>query len=135
MASTAARSNLDIVQEMYSAFNDGDVETVLGHMDPDVEWIEPEGSRYAGTHRGPEAVTKNVFASVTEDIEAFAALPKRFIDGGDTIVVLGTDRGTVRSSGESVEIPFAHVCDFRDEQLIKFVDYTDTVAWQQAVGA
>ncbi|WP_348613581.1 nuclear transport factor 2 family protein [Halobaculum rarum] len=133
MASTAARSNLEVVQEMYSAFNDGDVETVLGHMDPDVEWIEPEGSRYAGTHHGPEAVTENVFAPVMEDMETFAADPERFIDGGDTIVVLGTDRGTVRSSGESFETPFAHVCDFRDGQLIKFVDYTDTVAWQQAI--
>ncbi|QZP36477.1 nuclear transport factor 2 family protein [Halobaculum magnesiiphilum] len=135
MASTAARTNLEIVQEMYSAFNDGDVETVLGHMDPDIEWTEPEGSRYAGTYRGPDAITEHVFAPVMEDMEPFAAVPERYVDGGDTIVVLGTDRGTVRSSGESLEAPFAHVCDFRDGRLVKFVDYTDTAAWQQAIGA
>jgi len=135
MASANATSNVEIVEEMYAAFNEGDLETVVGMMDPDIEWIEPEGSPYSGTYRGTDAVVENVFQRVLEDIEDFEVATEQFIDGGDTIVVVGTARGTVMASGKSLNVPLAHVCDVADGRLTRFVDYTDTLRWQQALGA
>lgn len=135
MASAKAKSNLEIVREAYAAFNEGDIETVTGIMDADVEWTEPEGSPYSGTYDGPDAVVENVFARSMEDVEGFEVATDRFIDGGDTIVVLGTARGTVMRSGKSLNVPFAHVCDLEDGRMTRFVDYTDTHRWQQAFSA
>lgn len=135
MASATAKSNLAIVQEAYAAFNEGDVETVVGIMAPDIEWTEPEGSPYSGTYRGPDAVVENVFEPSLEEIEGFEVATERFIDGDDAIVVLGTARGTVSESGKSLDVPFAHVCDLADGRMTRFVQYTDTYRWKQALSA
>ena len=53
--------NREAVQAMYDAFARGDLPAVLGGLDAQVEWIEPEGAPYGGTFRGPDAVLQNVF--------------------------------------------------------------------------
>lgn len=134
MASAAAKGNLEIAQTMYDAFNSGDLETVMNHMADDVEWVEPAGSRFAGTHRGPDAILQNVFAPVMEAMETFEAKPERFIEDGDTIVAIGADEGVVAETGESLTAKFAQVCEFEDGKLVRFENYTDTHAWEQAYG-
>ncbi len=63
-----SEENVNIVRQGYDAFNRGDVDTVMGIMDPNIEWQEPdvEGLPDRGTHHGSEAVASNVFASVVE---------------------------------------------------------------------
>lgn len=39
-------SNVDVVKNTYEAFARGDMETVLGAMDPKMEWREAEGNPY-----------------------------------------------------------------------------------------
>lgn len=126
---------MEIVREMYAAFNEGDAATVLGHMDARVEWTEPDGSPYAGTFVGPDAVAENVFARLATELEGYEVLPERFVDGGDTVVVLGTNRGTARATGTPFDIPFAHVCEFEGGKLTRFVDYADTHVWRRALAA
>ena len=135
MASSTSKSNLEIVQEAYAAFNEGDIGHVTGVMDADIEWTEPEGSPYRGTYRGPNAVVESVFTPSAEDIEDFEVATDSFIDGGDSIVVLGTARGTVRATGKSLNAPFAHVLDLEDGRMTRFVDYADTHSWQQTLVA
>lgn len=129
--STTAKTNLQIVQDAYAAFNEGDIESVVAMMDEDIEWVEPEGSPYSGTYHGPNAVIENVFGPSVEEVEGFEVVPDRFVDGRDCVVVLGSARGTVAETGKSLDIPFAHVCDLRDGRMIRFVDYTDTHIWHQ----
>jgi ketosteroid isomerase-like protein len=46
------------------AFERGDIGSVLGAFDPEIEWFEPEveGLAYGGAHRGLEAVANEVLA-------------------------------------------------------------------------
>ena len=37
-------SNVDLLQGIYEAFGRGDVDTVLGAMDPAIEWRQAEGN-------------------------------------------------------------------------------------------
>jgi hypothetical protein len=39
-------SNVQLVREAYEAFGRGDISTVLGMMDPGIEWREAEGNPY-----------------------------------------------------------------------------------------
>jgi uncharacterized protein len=57
-------SNVEVIQGMYAAFERGDIGSVLGAFDPEIEWFEPEveGLAYGGTHRGLEAVANEVLA-------------------------------------------------------------------------
>lgn len=132
---SSQQQNVDIVREGYEAFNEGDIDTVLERFDENIEWIEPERSRYGGTYHGPDAVVENVFEPTLSDVDDLQVEPDRFIDGGETVVALGHFRGTVAESGEDVEIPFAHAIDLADGRFVRFQNYTDTAQFERALEA
>lgn len=119
--------NLEVVRETYDAFARGDIEAVLASFDEDIEWVEAEGGPYGGTYHGPEAVVENVFARLGEEWEEFVVEPDRFVVDGDTVVALGTYRGTYAATGESFEAPVAHAWDLEDGRITRFQQYVDTV--------
>ena len=134
MATTAQRSNVEIVEQAYEGFNSGDIESVLETFADDVEWIEPAGARYAGSYRGPASIAEGVFANTATDYEGFQATPHRYVDGGDTVVVLGELTGTTRETGTEIAVPFAHVCELENGRMVRFTDYHDTETIRQAFG-
>lgn len=89
----------------------------MATMAKHIKWIRLEGDIYGGTYHGPEAVLDNVFTPCLEDFEDFQVDTNEFIDGGDTIVVLGTFRGMHRTSGKPLDVLFAHVCELEDGQM------------------
>ncbi|MDX1745297.1 MAG: nuclear transport factor 2 family protein [Halobacteriales archaeon] len=130
MAATTHRSSAEIVRNAYEAFAEGDMEACAALMAPEVEWFEPEGSRYAGTYTGFEAILEHVFEPSMEDIVGMEVHPDQFIDCGETVVVLGNFEGMGPESGDHFSIPFAHVCACEDGQITEFRNYTDTAAWR-----
>jgi len=57
-------SNVEVMRGLYDAFGQGDIPTVLGGMDPDIEWREAEGNLYQPScepWRGPDAILENLF--------------------------------------------------------------------------
>lgn len=132
---TTQKSNVEIVEGLYDAFNQGDIETTLAGFADDITWIEPEGSPIAsGTFHGRDAVMENAFGPLDELYESFKVSVDRFIDGGDTIVMEGSHRGTT-SDGDIHEIPAVHVIDILDGKVQQFAGYEDTALGQQLLEA
>ncbi len=129
--------NSDIVKGLYAAFGKGDVPAVLGAFDPGIQWNEAENFLYAdrNPYVGPQAVAEGVFQRIVSDVDGFTVAPEHFIDGGDTIVVEGRYRGTMKSTGTRVDAQFAHVWHLRDGKVIRFQQYTDTKQWASAAGS
>jgi len=128
MAATT-QSNVETVEKVYRGYNEGDIDSVLALMTDDVEWVEPEGFVFGGTHHGPEAVLEHVFEPSMAKYESFSVEPERYVDCGDTVVALGTFHATTEA-GESIESPFAHLNEVHDGHVTRFVNYTDTALWQ-----
>lgn len=126
-------SNLNSVQGVYEAFAKGDIPAVLGFLSSDVDWTEAEGFPYGGTYTGPNAVLEGVFMRLGTEWESFAVVPDEFIDGGDTVVVLGKYRGTYKATGKSFQANFAHVWKVREGKAVKFVQYVDTLIVHRAL--
>ncbi|HEX5733278.1 MAG TPA: nuclear transport factor 2 family protein [Blastocatellia bacterium] len=126
-------SNLNLVQGVYDAFAKGDIPTVLGFLSSDVAWTEAEGFPYGGTYTGPDAVLEGVFMRLGAEWEVFAAVPDEFIDGGDTVVVLGKYSGTYKATGKSFQANFAHVWKVREGKAVRFVQYVDTLIVHRAL--
>ena len=126
-------SNLNAVQGVYDAFAKGDIPSVLGFLSHDIDWTEAEGFPYGGTYIGPNAVLEGVFMRLGTEWEGFAAVPDEFIDGGDTVVVLGRYIGTYKATGKSFQANFAHVWQVREGKAVRFVQYTDTLLVQRAL--
>ena len=126
-------SNIDSIKQLYQAFAKGDVPTVLGVLSPEIDWTEAEGFPYAGTYHGPRAVLEGVFMRLGSEWNGFAAVADEFIDGGDTVVVLGKYSGTYKATGKSFQASFAHVWKVRDGKAIRFVQYVDTLLVHRAL--
>jgi ketosteroid isomerase-like protein len=127
--------NVKTVESMYAAFATGDIPTVLGSLDPQVEWSEAENFIYAdgNPYVGPEAVLQGVFMRIVSDWDGFAVTPKEVLDAGDTAIGQGHYSGTHNQTGKQVRAQFAHFFTFRDGKIVKFQQYTDTAQFKQVV--
>ena len=128
-------SNIDSIKQVYQAFAKGDVPTVLGALSPEIDWTEAEGFPYAGTYHGPRAVLEGVFMRLGSEWNGFAAIADEFIDGGDTIVVLGKYSGTYKKTGKSFQANFAQVWKMQDGKAIRFIQHVDTLLVHRALQA
>jgi ketosteroid isomerase-like protein len=126
-------SNLNSVKAVYEAFAKGDIFTVLGTLSPDIAWTEAEGFPYGGTYHSPKGVLEGVFMRLGSEWDGFAALPDEFIDGGDTVVVLGKYSGKYKATGKSFQADFAHVWRMQDGKAARFTQYVDTLLVHRAL--
>ena len=130
---TLASNNVQTVEQLYAAFERGDIAHVLAALHPQVEWIEPEGGPYPGTFHGPDAVLTEVFAKLGGEWDGFRVMPGEFLDAGGDVVTLGRYTGTFRATGKSINVPFAHVWTMQDGKAVRFRVYTDTRKMAEAM--
>lgn len=126
-------SNRDIIAAHYSASDRGDLAGMLAPLAADVRWTEMAGFPYAGTYVGPDAVRENVFERIGAEWDGYVAAITELIDGGDTIVGLGTYSGTNRASGRYFEARVAHVWRLEGGEVVRFEQFTDTALVRDAL--
>ena len=126
-------SNAEIIRAHYAASDRGDLQGMLAPLAEDVRWTEAEGFPYAGTYIGPQAVAENVFARIQRDFEGFTLTVDEVIDGGDTIVGLGTYSGTHRENGRSFAARVVHIWRLKGGEATAFEQITDTELVNRAV--
>ncbi|HKP68312.1 MAG TPA: nuclear transport factor 2 family protein [Pyrinomonadaceae bacterium] len=128
-------TNGEIISGLYEAFASGDIPTVLGAFDANIEWNEAEGFMYGGTYTGPNAVLENVFLKFATEWEGFSVTSNKVVDGGDsTVIATGTYAGKFLPTGKSMNAPFAHEWDFHDGKIVKFRQYLDTAVVARDLG-
>jgi ketosteroid isomerase-like protein len=126
--------NVETARGIYEDFAKGDVEAVLGAMDPNIDWAYPEGAMYR-TQVGPQAVAENVFAAVVKEIPDFTVTVDEYVDGGDVVCTIGRYGGTGAETGQSLTNDFVHVMRFgADGKLVRWQEYTDTATLHQVFG-
>ncbi len=129
------RSNLEIIQSLYTAFTTGDTDTVLEIIHPDVVWIESEGIPYGGTFLGRDAVFEGVFAKIATEWDRVTATVDGMFDADcGRVVVLQRDGGTFNAMGLSMEAPAISIWSLKDQgQVIQFQQVIDTQEVNSAV--
>jgi uncharacterized protein len=128
--------NAALVRGIYENFARGDIPQALAALDPGIEWVESDEPflPHRGTHVGPGAVAREVFGNVMNHFEEFAVVPERIHDAGDQIIVEGRATGTTKA-GRKLDAPAAWVWTVRNGRATRNVNYHDTNAWRQALGA
>jgi uncharacterized protein len=129
-----ASAPVAIAQNLYAAFGRGDLPFILDGLATDVEWAYPgpDTIPFAGRFRGRDAVT-GFFAKLSESVELLEFEPRTFVNDGETVVVLGHERGNARRTGRAFEVDWAHVFIIREGKVASFVEYTDTAAVAAAI--
>lgn len=124
-------SNLETIKAGYAAFAKNDPSVLFGAMAPDVQWNEAQGNPLAdrNPYVGPQAIGEGVFGRLLAAIDGFTAIPDRFVDGGDDVVVFGRYGGTMKHSSAKLDTPFSHAYRFESGRIVPFQQYTDTQQW------
>jgi ketosteroid isomerase-like protein len=114
-----SQENVEIVKAAYGAWNRGDIDAVLDHMHPDLEW-EENPDVYPGLdrmYRGRSGFSKRVRDAF--DVWEWARVEgQEFIDAGDEVVVCLRLVGKGRGSGVEVEMPIFERFVFRDGKVV-----------------
>lgn len=126
-------SNVAALRTGYAAFASRDVPLVLAVLDPDVRWVETAGGPFAGTFVGPEDVAAGVFGRVAAEWAEFHVEPEEYIASGSSVAVLGTYRGTYRTTGKAMTARFVHVYRFREGRVVRYESVDDSAMLNSAL--
>jgi ketosteroid isomerase-like protein len=129
-----AVGNVAAVLRSYEAFARGDLDGVVADMDPEIEWHQAQGLPHGGVYRGLDEVRRAIFDPLDEEWwDDFRAEPEQLLDAGDSVVVHGRYTGRAKETGNSLDVPFAHVWSFRDGKAVLFRQFLDTAGWIEAL--
>lgn len=126
-------SSRAVVEAAYRAFAIRDVDTLLGLLDPDVEWGEPDNPLIpsAGTRHGISGVVDWLrIGKATESILALE--PQRFLVDGDTVAVIGRTTVLAVPTGRRYETEFIHLVELRAGRIVRFREFFDTYVAAEA---
>ncbi|HUQ39507.1 MAG TPA: nuclear transport factor 2 family protein [Acidimicrobiales bacterium] len=123
--------NYALVQAGYEAFGKGDIPAVLAIMDEKVSFTDLRP--YPRTAVGHDQVVNDIFVVLGTEWDGFTAVPDQILDGGDTLVALGTYGGTCKATGKTLSAKFSHTWKMKDGKLVDFQQLTDVDAWDEAM--
>ena len=131
------QENVQTVQEIYAAFQQGDIEGVLDRLTEDVRWWvggSIESLPFAGERAGRGEVAE--FFGILDGVFEFERFePQEYIAQGELVVALGRDRRRVKSNNRVIENQWAMVFRLRAGKVAEFRAYDDTEAEATAIRA
>lgn len=122
-------SNLELIQQGYKDFADGNVEGVLANFHPEIEWNESNGYPFIegdGIFIGPEAIVTNIFAHIPEYFDGFNIDIQDLFESGDKVVMVGYYTGVWKPSGKEFKANAAHVWTLKDGKATHMFQVADT---------
>ena len=123
-----SQHNVDVVREIYEAFDAGDIAGVVARMRPDIVWNEAENYPYAdgNPYRGTTSVME-VMGRIAAEWDGFTIVRHKLLDAGEWVVMLGRYRGTYRETGRAQNSQVVHVWRIADGKIVTFQQYVDTL--------
>ena len=131
-----SQENVEIMRGIYREMARGNFWALAPFLDPEVEWIwAPSFQGIVGNQvfRGPdgvEAATRELF----EAWEQYTLEAEEFIDGGESVIVVGRGLGRSKRGGPDVEHRNAAVWTFRNGKVVRMTGYESRAAALEAAG-
>lgn len=127
-------AELDVVRRMCESYVAGEVPAALSLLHPDVVWHGTIGGLdEARTARGHDEVIA-AFMESNDAWEQLSIEPRRFIDAGDTTVVLWHEVARSRHSAAELETDTGVLYRVADGQVVEVQGYMDPAAAMAAAG-
>ncbi|MCB0154607.1 MAG: nuclear transport factor 2 family protein [Anaerolineae bacterium] len=119
--------NIQIVQQLYTAFAKRDINTILSMLSQDVEWGEPDNpfNPAGGTRHGHSGFLE--WLNIGKNAEEILVLePKKMLTDVDSVAIVGFIKCRALSTGKIYESDFVHVITIKDGKIAKFQEFFDT---------
>ena len=121
---TNAQTPTAVVQRLFAAFGAGDLDALLATVHPESRWsyygANPRLS--AATFAGHDAV-RSFFARILERLEMTEFNSDEFVAEGDTVVIFGSEAGTVRETGAAFRNVWSQRYVVRDGLIVEMAEY------------
>ena len=126
----ATQQNVQIIDSLYNAFSTGDIPTVLGLMNPQIQWNEAESNSLAdgNPYNGPDAILEGVIARLGANHDYFGLQDVKTHNMSNNMV-LATLRydAKVKATGKAYNAQAAHLWTLNEDgKIIAFQQYVDT---------
>ena len=125
------QENVQVVQNLFAAFGQGNIPAALDILAEDVDWQSPVRRTRPGKiswatprHGHKEVAEFSKELSEKMQIERMETLD--FTAQGDRVVVEGKNRGTVKSTGRTYEHDWVMVFTVRGGKVVRHRHYYDT---------
>jgi len=129
----------EFVNKWLDAVNRGDLETLVGMCQPDVELSNPDG-----IWRGAEGV-RTMFKPLIDALSERGAQVTNIVESGDTVVAeftvsgrhtgpLATPQGAVPPTGTTITLPMIGIFELREAKLINSRGQYDRLAFATQLG-
>lgn len=130
-----SQKNVEIIESLYRAFVQEDLQAVRDKMSPNIEWYEAENFPYedGNPYLGPDAILDGVYARLAGEWDGFSEKIDNILDAGDKVVSIGYYSGIYKPTGKSVWAQFVHVWTLNDGIVTEFDQYTDTAQFRDAL--
>jgi ketosteroid isomerase-like protein len=117
-------SNVDTARSAYEAFGSGDMAALQEGFAEDAVWVTSDELPLGGEVKGRDEIMGN-FAQIPNYWNEFSVKAEEYIDGGDTVVVCGTQHAA--SDKGSMDAPFVHVLKYDgDGKMARGEFFTDS---------
>jgi ketosteroid isomerase-like protein len=125
--------SIDVVKQMYDAFEEGDFPRMLSLVSEDCQWDHrgPPGVPIGQLYVGPDGVGE-FFETFTETQETLEFDPREFFGHGDRVVVLGHHRFRVKETGKEWASDFAMTWTVKDGKVTHWRPIHDMSAEAEA---
>jgi uncharacterized protein len=129
------QENVQVVQQLYESFKQGDMQALTQTLADEIEWYEPgpvDILPWAGVFRGPEQVVQLLtrFSEVAE-VEQFELA--EIIVQGDTVVVIEEQRAYFKATGRPLRGDAVRVFKVHGGKIISARVWEDTALQVAAV--
>src|SRR5689334_19755733 len=124
---TSEHPNSSLIQKIYSAFNSGDIQTVLANLAPGAEWVNygPAVVPYFGVFT---ARIEEFFKAIGTTTTGGRVMIDQYIASGDLVVTRGRYTATVQDTGSKIDAPIVHLFTVRDGKVTSWNGYSDSAA-------
>ena len=129
-----SQENVDVVQRMYEAFHQGDIDGALSHFDPNV-LVDASDARpdHAASGRGHERLIQ-IVTSWVAPWEEWREEIEEMRDLGSRILVLSVQRGRGKGSGAEVEARWAVLYELQGGEITSKRVFGDSEDALEAAG-
>ncbi len=114
-----SQENVDVVRAIYDAWGRGDYPGPADLLDPEVEYVNPEGAIEPGTRVGIQAFQRAVERTL-EAWEFWQIEPEEFRAVGSRVVAIVRYAARGRGSGVDVQGRESALWTLRDKRIVRY---------------
>lgn len=113
-----------IVQRMFAAFGAGDLDALVETVHPESHWTYVGANpRLARAEFTGQTKVRKFFEGILTRLEMTAFNTDEYIVQGDTVVVFGSESGTVKATGQLFRNEWTQKYVVRDNKITSMLEY------------